>query len=69
MIGPITRWRNRRAVRRLLSDDDFQRQLVEADEACRADLAELEAAGAGPDFGDWLAATAEFDPDTHGREH
>lgn len=67
MVGPITRWRNRRAVKALLADDEFLRQLAEADEACRADLVELEAAGAGPDFGEWFAA--EADPDTDGRGH
>lgn len=66
-MGPFTWWRNRRAVKTLLADPLLAIDLADADEACQADLAELERAGAGPDFGTLLAA--EPDPDTDGREH
>lgn len=65
MIGPITRWRNRRAVRALLADDDFLAELAEAREAFDADLAELEAAGADESFGELFAGPAPVDFPDH----
>jgi hypothetical protein len=56
VLGPITRLRNRRAVKRDLADDEFMAEVAEADAACAADLAELKAIGADETFGELLMA-------------
>jgi hypothetical protein len=48
-------------------NDERADMIADASAAYLADLAELEQAGCGPDFAEWIAALP--DPDTDGKEH